>query len=91
MSDLGLFPFMYRGRIINNEGVDNAKDSGMYYVYGSGNVTVITDYSLLVVFHAGNYIIQMIFTLGGNNVSFRRYYKESEGWSKPCKFTLDFT
>lgn len=90
LGNLGLFPFMFRGSITTNEEADNAKDNGMYNVFGSGKVTVITDYSLLVVFHASNYIIQLVFRLGDDAVSFRRCYNE-DGWSKLCKFTLDFT
>ena len=76
MGNLKLFPFMPKGTCKTNDEVNNTKENGIYRLFGSGNINVVPDYSIMIVFNDGQgYVIQMIFRLGEDVVGFRRNYK----------------
>lgn len=67
---------MPKGTCKTNDEVNNTKENGIYRLFGSGNINVVPDYSIMIVFNDGQgYVIQMIFRLGEDVVGFRRNYK----------------
>lgn len=75
MNSLKLFPFMPKGTLSTDEEINSTTASGMYHVFGRGGISVVTNYSIMIVFNDGQgYVIQMTFRLGEDIVGFRRYY-----------------
>lgn len=75
MNSLKLFPFMPKGTLSTDEEINSTTASGMYHVFGQGGISVVTNYSIMIVFNDGQgYVIQMTFRLGEDIVGFRRYY-----------------
>lgn len=75
MNSLELFPFMPKGILSTDEEVNSATTSGMYHVFGRDGISVVSNYSIMIVFNDGQgYVIQMTFRLGEDVVGFRRNY-----------------
>lgn len=75
MNSLKLFPFMPKGILSTDEEVNSATASGMYHVFGREGISVVSNYSIMIVFNDGQgYVIQMTFRLGEDVVGFRRNY-----------------
>lgn len=75
MNNLKLFPFMFRGILSTDGEVNSATASGMYHVFGRDGISVVSNYSIMIVFNDGQgYVIQMTFRLGEDVVGFRRNY-----------------
>lgn len=75
MNSLKLFPFMPKGILSTDEEVNSATASGMYHVFGRNGISVVSNYSIMIVFNDGQgYVIQMTFRLGEDVVGFRRNY-----------------
>ena len=75
MNSLKLFPFMPKGILSTDEEVNSATTSGMYHVFGRDGISVVSNYSIMIVFNDGQgYVIQMTFRLGEDVVGFRRNY-----------------
>lgn len=75
MNSLKLFPFMPKGILSTDEEVNSATASGMYHVFGRDGISVVSNYSIMIVFNDGQgYVIQMTFRLGEDVVGFRRNY-----------------
>ena len=75
MNSLKLFPFMPKGILSTDEEVNSATASGMYHVSGRDGISVVSDYSIMIVFNDGQgYVLQMTFRLGKDVVGFRRNY-----------------
>lgn len=75
MNSLKLFPFMPKGILSTDEEVNSATASGMYHVFGLDGISVVSDYSIMIVFNDGQgYVIQMTFRLGEDVVGFRRNF-----------------
>ena len=73
MNSLKLFPFMPKGILSTDEEVNSATESGMYHVAGDNGISVVSNYSIMIVFNDGKgYVIQMTFRLGTDVVGFRR-------------------
>ena len=73
MNSLKLFPFMPKGILSTDEEVNSATASGMYHVLGRDGISVVSNYSIMIVFNDGQgYVIQMTFRLGEDVVGFRR-------------------
>lgn len=73
MNSLKLFPFMPKGILSTDEEVNSATESGMYHVVGDNGISVVPNYSIMIVFNDGKgYVIQMTFRLGTDVVGFRR-------------------
>ena len=73
MNSLKLFPFMPKGILSTDEEVNSATESGMYHVVGDNGISVVPNYSIMIVFNDGKgYVIQMTFRLGIDVVGFRR-------------------
>ena len=73
MNSLKLFPFMPKGILSTDEEVNSATASGMYHVFGRNGISVVSNYSIMIVFNDGQgYVIQMTFRLGEDVVGFRR-------------------
>ena len=73
MNSLKLFPFMPKGILSTDEEVNSATASGMYHVTGDNGISVVSNYSIMIVFNDGKgYVIQMTFRLGADVVGFRR-------------------
>lgn len=80
MNSLGLFPFMPKGILSTDEEVNSATASGMYHVFGRDGISVVSNYSIMIVFNDGQgYVIQMTFRLGEDVVGFRRNYNGKWG------------
>ena len=74
-TNLKLFPFMPKGILSTDEEVNSATASGMYHVFGRDGISVVSNYSIMIVFNDGQgYVIQMTFRLGEDVVGFRRNY-----------------
>ena len=88
MNGLKLFPFMPKGILSTDEEVNSATASGMYHVFGRDGISVVSNYSIMIVFNDGQgYVIQMTFRLGKDVVGFRRNY--SGVWGDFRSFVLD--
>lgn len=75
MNSLKLFPFMPKGILSTDEEVNSATASGMYHVVGENGISVVSNYSIMIVFNdKQGYVIQMTFRLGEDVVGFRRNY-----------------
>lgn len=73
MNSLKLIPFMPKGILSTDEEVNSATESGMYHVVGDNGISVVSNYSIMIVFNDGKgYVIQMTFRLGTDVVGFRR-------------------
>lgn len=73
MNSLKLFPFMPQRTLTTDEEVNSATESGMYHVTGDNGISVVSNYSIMIVFNDGKgYVIQMTFRLGADVVGFRR-------------------
>lgn len=73
MNSLKLIPFMPKGILSTDEEVNSATESGMYHVVGDNGISVVPNYSIMIVFNDGKgYVIQMTFRLGTDVVGFRR-------------------
>lgn len=73
MNSLKLFPFMPQRTLTTDEEVNSATESGMYHVVGDNGISVVSNYSIMIVFNDGQgYVIQMTFRLGVDVVGFRR-------------------
>ena len=73
MNSLKLFPFMPKGILSTDEEVNSATASGMYHVIGNNGISVVLNYSIMIVFNDGQgYVIQMAFRLGVDVAGFRR-------------------
>lgn len=80
MNSLKLFPFMPKGILSTDEEVNSATASGMYHVVGENGISVVSNYSIMIVFNdKQGYVIQMTFRLGDDIVGFRRYYNGEWG------------
>ena len=80
MNGLKLFPFMPKGILSTDEEVNSATASGMYHVFGRNGISVVSNYSIMIVFNDGQgYVIQMTFRLGEDVVGFRRNYNGKWG------------
>lgn len=72
-TSLKLFPFMPQRTLTTDEEVNSATASGMYHVVGENGISVVSNYSIMIVFNDGKgYVIQMTFRLGADAVGFRR-------------------
>lgn len=72
-TSLKLFPFMPQRTLTTDEEVNSATESGMYHVVGDNGISVVSNYSIMIVFNDGKgYVIQMTFRLGADIVGFRR-------------------
>ena len=79
-TNLKLFPFMPKGILSTDEEVNSATASGMYHVFGRDGISVVSNYSIMIVFNDGQgYVIQMTFRLGEDVVGFRRNYNGEWG------------
>ena len=75
LNSMKLFPFMPNGILSTDEEVNSATASGMYHVFGRDGISVVSNYSIMIVFNDGQgYVIQMTFRLGEDVVGFRRNY-----------------
>lgn len=84
MNSLKLFPFMPKGILSTDEEVNSATASGMYHVFGRDGISVVSNYSIMIVFNDGQgYVIQMAFRLGEDVVGFRRNYDGKWGDFRP--------
>lgn len=84
MNSLKLFPFMPKGILSTDEEVNSATESGMYHVFGRDGISVVSNYSIMIVFNDGQgYVIQMTFRLGEDVVGFRRNYDGKWGDFRP--------
>lgn len=73
MNSLKLFPFMPKGILNTDEEVNSATANGMYHVTGDNGISVVLNYSIMIVFNDGQgYVIQMAFRLGADVAGFRR-------------------
>lgn len=73
MNSLKLFPFMPQRTLTTDEEVNSATESGMYHVTGDNGISVVLNYSIMIVFNDGQgYVIQMAFRLGADVAGFRR-------------------
>lgn len=73
MNSLKLFPFMPKDILTTDEEVNSATASGMYHVTGDNGISVVLNYSIMIVFNDGQgYVIQMAFRLGADVAGFRR-------------------
>lgn len=73
MNNLKLFPFMPQRKLTTDEEVNSATASGMYHVTGDNGISVVLNYSIMIVFNDGQgYVIQMAFRLGADVAGFRR-------------------
>lgn len=89
MNGLKLFPFMPKGILSTDEEVNSATASGMYHVFGRNGISVVSNYSIMIVFNDGQgYVIQMTFRLGEDVVGFRRNYNGE--WGDFRSFVLAF-
>lgn len=80
MNSLKLFPFMPQRTLTTDEEVNSATESGMYHVAGDNGISVVSNYSIMIVFNdKQGYVIQMTFRLGDDVVGFRRYYNGEWG------------
>lgn len=87
-TSLKLFPFMPKGKLSTDEEVNSATASGMYHVFGQNGISVVSNYSIMIVFNDGQgYVIQMTFRLGEDVVGFRRNYDGK--WGDFRSFVLD--
>lgn len=74
-TSLNLYPFMPQRILTTDEEVNSATASGMYHVTGDNGISVVLNYSIMIVFNDGQgYVIQMTFRLGEDVVGFRRNY-----------------
>lgn len=88
MNSLKLFPFMPQRTLTTDEEVNSATESGMYHVAGDNGISVVSNYSIMIVFNdKQGYVIQMTFRLGDDVVGFRRYY--NGGWGNFRYFVLE--
>lgn len=53
MNSLKLFPFMPKGILSTDEEVNSATESGMYHVVGDNGISVVSNYSIMIVFNDG--------------------------------------
>ena len=87
-TSLKLFPFMPQRTLTTDEEVNSATASGMYHVAGENGISVVSNYSIMIVFNDGRgYVIQMTFRLGVDFVGFRRYLNGE--WGDFRTFVLD--
>lgn len=71
---------MPKGTCKTNDEVNNTKENGIYHLFGSGNINVVPDYSIMIVFNDGQgYVIQMAFRLGADVAGFRRCFNGEWG------------
>lgn len=71
---------MPKGILSTDEEVNSATASGMYHVFGRDGISVVSNYSIMIVFNDGQgYVIQMTFRLGEDVVGFRRNYNGEWG------------
>lgn len=88
MNSLKLFPFMPQRTLTTDEEVNSATESGMYHVVGDNGISVVSNYSIMIVFNDGQgYVIQMTFRLGVDVVGFRRCLNGE--WGDFRTFVLD--
>ena len=88
MNSLKLFPFMPQRTLTTDEEVNSATESGMYHVAGDNGISVVSNYSIMIVFNdKQGYVIQMTFRLGDDVVGFRRYYNGE--WGNFRHFVLE--
>ncbi|WP_281514239.1 pyocin knob domain-containing protein [Phocaeicola sartorii] len=74
--------------LTTDEEVNSAIESGMYHVFGENGISVVLNYSIMIVFNdIRGYIIQMAFRLGADVVGFRRCF--SGEWGDFRTFVLD--
>lgn len=72
-TSLNLYPFMPQRKLTTDEEVNSATASGMYHVFGRDGISVVSNYSIMIVFNDGQgYVIQMAFRLGADVAGFRR-------------------
>lgn len=87
-TSLRLFPFMPQGTLGTDEEVNSTTKSGMYHVVGQNGISVVSNYSIMIVFNDGQgYVIQMTFRLGADVAGFRRYWNGE--WGDFRTFVLD--
>ena len=87
-TSLNLYPFMPQRKLTTDEEVNSATKSGMYHVVGENGISVVPNYSIMIVFNDGQgYVIQMTFRLGADVAGFRRYW--SGEWGDFRTFVLD--
>lgn len=88
MNNLKLFPFMPQRKLTTDEEVNSAIESGMYHVTGENGISVVLNYSIMIVFNdRQGYVIQMAFRLGVDAAGFRRYFNGE--WGDFRTFVLD--
>ena len=64
---------MPQRKLTTDEEVNSATASGMYHVVGQNGISVVPNYSIMIVFNDGQgYVIQMTFRLGTDVAGFRR-------------------
>lgn len=79
-TSLKLYPFMPQCKLTTDEEVNSATASGMYHVAGENGISVVSNYSIMIVFNdKQGYVIQMTFRLGDDVVGFRRYFNGEWG------------
>lgn len=79
---------MPQGTLGTDEEVNSTTKSGMYHVFGQNGISVVSNYSIMIVFNDGQgYVIQMTFRLGADVVGFRRYWNGE--WGDFRTFVLD--
>lgn len=79
---------MPKGTLTTDEEVNSATASGMYHVVGDNGISVVSNYSIMIVFNDGQgYVIQMTFRLGVDFVGFRRCLNGE--WGDFRTFVLD--
>ena len=79
-TSLKLYPFMPQCKLTTDEEVNSATASGMYHVAGENGISVVSNYSIMIVFNdKQGYVIQMTFRLGDDVVGFRRNYNGKWG------------
>ena len=67
-------------KLTTDEEVNSATASGMYHVAGENGISVVSNYSIMIVFNdKQGYVIQMTFRLGDDVVGFRRNYNGKWG------------
>ena len=59
MNSLKLFPFMPKGILSTDEEVNSATASGMYHVFGRNGISVVSNYSIMIVFNDVSAVIIM--------------------------------
>ena len=60
-------------KLTTDEEVNSATASGMYHVAGENGISVVSNYSIMIVFNdKQGYVIQMTFRLGDDVAGFRR-------------------